>query len=253
MGRSTLIALCSGVLVAFVVASHSCSNNTDVLIVQPDAGPICDLAALHCATGFACVNSVCTQTCPGGNGAACPAGYYCEGDAGFDEVCAPNSPIACIDVTQCPAPQSCFAGLCASQELLGDGGRGNCTSTPPNDGCSPGAICVQTSGTTLACLAMPACSQNGICPVGAAGSTCNVQSDGGRLLEGKQRICLFGLCASAANCPPNLPHCLQQRDAGIEGSQCFSGTTNSPCFTNADCNPGFTCVIAADAGSGVCR
>jgi hypothetical protein len=238
--------------VAAVVASHSCSNDTDVVIVQPDGGPICDLAALHCANGFACVNSVCTQTCPGGSSAACPPGSYCEGDAGFDEVCAPNAAIPCVDITQCPAPQTCFAGLCASQELLGDGGPGTCKSTPPNDGCSAGAICFQTS-STLACVAMPACSVDGTCPPGAAGSTCNVQADGGRLLEGKQRICLIGLCTSSANCPPASPHCIQQPDAGIEATGCFTGTTNSPCFTTADCTPPFNCVLGADAGNGVCR
>jgi hypothetical protein len=144
-------------------------------------------------------------------------------------------------------------GLCASQELLGDGGHDACKNTTPNDGCSPGAICFQTSGTTLACLAMPACSQDGTCPVGQVGSTCNVQPDGGRLLEGKQRICLVGLCASSANCPPSLQHCVQQPDAGIEATGCFNGLTNSPCFTNADCNPGFTCAGADGGASGSCR
>ncbi|MFL5412150.1 MAG: hypothetical protein ACJ79D_12310 [Myxococcales bacterium] len=252
MGRSTLIALCTGGLVAALVASHSCSNDTDVVIVQPDAGPICSLPTQPCTGGLACVNRVCTQTCPGGNSAACPPGYYCEGDAGFDEVCAPVNAIRCVDITQCPAPQTCFQGLCASQERLGDGGVGACSNTPPNDGCSVGAICIQNNATFL-CVAMPACSQDGTCPVGGFGSTCNVQPDGGRLIEGKQRICLFGLCASNANCPPSNAHCVQQPDAGIEASGCFNGLTNSPCFTNADCNPGFTCTGADGGGSGQCR
>jgi hypothetical protein len=253
MGRSTLIALCTGGLVAALVASHSCSNDTQVLIVQPDAGPICNLPNLPCTGGLVCANGVCNQACPGGNSAACPAGYYCQGDAGIDEVCAPNNTIGCVDITQCPAPQTCFLGLCASQERLGDGGLGACSNTPPNDGCSAGAICFQTSGTTLACLAMPACSQDGTCPAGAAGSTCNVQLDGGRFIEGKQRICLVGLCASNANCPPGLPHCVRQPDSGIEGSGCFPGTTNTPCFTDADCQPGLKCTGADGGASGQCR
>jgi hypothetical protein len=243
MGRRTLIALGAGVLAAVAVASHSCSNNTDVVIVQPDGGPVCNLGSLHCTSGLACVNSVCTSTCPGGTG--CPQGYYCEGDSGFDEVCAPNTAIRCIDLTQCPAPQTCTAGLCTSTELLGDGGRGNCSNTPPNDGCSPGALCFQTATATFTCEAMPACSQDGTCPVGPAGSTCNVQPDGGRFLEGKQRICLLGLCASSSNCPAANPHCVSS-GPGIESTRCFPGTTNSPCNTNADCNNG--ACIGADAG-----
>jgi len=254
MGRSTLIALCTGGLVAALVASHSCSNDTDVVIVQPDAGPICSLPTQPCTGGLACVNGVCTQTCPGGNSAACPAGYYCEGDAGFDEVCAPVNAIPCADITQCPAPQSCAQQtLCASSELLGDGGRTACTNNPPNDGCSPGALCFQTNGT-LACVALAACSQNGTCPVGLAGSTCNVQPDGGRFFEGKQRICLLGLCASNANCPPSNQHCLRLPvDAGIEASRCLNGLTNSPCLANTDCNPGFTCTGSDGGFPGVCR
>ena len=167
MGRRTLIALGAGVLAAVAVGTHSCSNDTNVVIVQRDAGPVCNLGSLRCTGGLACVNSVCTQTCIGG--AACPSGYYCEGDSGFDEVCAPNTAIGCFDIIQCPAPQNCTGadptvpvpGLCTSTELLGDGGRGNCSNIPPNDSCSPGALCFQTAQTTFTCEAMPACSQDG--------------------------------------------------------------------------------------------
>jgi hypothetical protein len=260
MGRRTLIALGAGVLAAVAVASHSCSNDTQVQIAQPDAGPVCNLGSLRCTgAGTTCVNSVCTATCVGG--AACPQGYYCEGDSGFDEICAPNTAFSCFDVTQCPAGQTCTGvdltgpvpvpGFCTSQELLGDGGRQNCSNTPPNDGCSPGALCFQTAVGTFTCEAMPACSQDGTCPPTGGGSTCNVRADGGRLLEGKQRICLLGLCSANSDCPSTRPHCVHG-DGGIENTACFTGTLNSSCFTSADCNAPLKCT-GADAGvAGLC-
>jgi hypothetical protein len=244
MGRSTLIAVAAALLAVAAFASHSCSNDVDQTIVQADGGQICNFANAPCTGGLACINSICTQSCAAG--AVCPTGSYCEGDAGFDDVCAPNAAIACATPSDCPAPQGCLSGLCVSNELLADGGRGNCSLTPPNDGCAAEALCFQI-GATVACVGLPACSQDGTCPVGGQGATCNVQSDGGRLLDGKQRICLSGFCAATKDCPTSFPHCVTSGDGGIENSGCFAGTTGSPCSSNADCVANATCK-GADAG-----
>jgi hypothetical protein len=248
MGRSTLIAVAAALLAVAAVASHSCSNNPNQTISQPDGGQVCNFANLPCSGGFSCVNGICAQRCPAGT--PCPSGSYCEGDAGFDEVCAPITTTVCADSTQCPAPQVCSFGLCVSGELLGDGGKAACSLTPPNDGCAPGALCFANGGAS-SCVGMPACSQDGTCPAVGEGSTCNVRPDGGRLLAGKQRICLLGFCTGPTDCPANLPHCVNS-GTNIENSGCFAGRTGDPCTSNADCASNKTCAIADGGVLGTC-
>jgi len=238
MGRSSLIPLGAGALVVAVFAASSCSNDaTNVVPAQPDAGVICDFAARGCPAGQACLNGVCAQRCPGGTG--CPAGTYCEGAAAIDEVCAPVQAIACTTFLQCPSPQVCPNGLCTSTELLGDGGRtGNCIPGVADDGCSADGICVSGASGSPSCLGLPACSQDGGCPVGLLGATCNVRPDGGRLFPGKQRICLVSVCESTADCPQTgtqaAPHCVNEK--GALQSFCSPGTKGSPCLAPVDCN-----------------
>jgi hypothetical protein len=247
MGRSSLIPLGAAALVVAVFAASSCAQDSNVVVIpQLDGGTICDFATRGCPPGQACLNSICSERCTGGT--PCPAGTYCEGDAGIDEVCAPVQTIACSSTLQCPAPQSCTVGLCTSSELLGDGGREGCAPGQVDDGCSADGVCITTSGRT-SCFGLPACSQDGGCPVGAAGATCNVRPDGGRLFPGKQRVCLLSFCDGPADCPASIPHCVN--GLGPAKSLCSAGTTNSPCKTGADCNSG-TCGGGTPTTYGTC-
>jgi hypothetical protein len=204
------------------------------------------LAAGRCSADLACVNGVCSARCS--NGAACPAGTYCEGDSGFDEVCAPIAPTVCAETAQCPPPQFCNpnVGMCTSNALLADGGRGACSlSTIPIDGCSPDALCYTGTGGGASCIGLSACNQDGGCPTGQVGATCNVRPDGGRLFAGKQRVCLVSFCDGPSDCPAGAPHCVN--GFGTARSGCSPGTKGFPCVTGADCNTG-TCTPNADAG-----
>jgi hypothetical protein len=233
MGRSSLIPLGAAALVVAVFAASSCSQDPTIVIPpQPDGGPVCDLAARACPPGEACLNSICSARCTAG--AACPPGTYCEGDAGIDEVCAPVQTIACANVLQCPAPQNCAPyGLCTSSELPADGGRGTCFPGRLDDGCSADGVCITGASGTISCLGLPACSQDGGCPVGKLGATCNVRPDGGRLFPGKQRVCLVSFCDGTADCPAALPYCVNE--IGPAQSFCSSGLKGSPCLSPADC------------------
>jgi len=234
MGRSSLIPLGGAALVVAIFAASSCSDDaSNVVIAQPDAGVVCDFAARPCAAVQACLNGICAQRCAGG--AACPAGQYCEGDGGIDQVCAPVEAISCTSFLQCPAPQGCGLGLCTSAELLGDGGRGGCDAGQLDDGCSTDGVCVTNQTTALAsCVGMPACSQDGGCPIGFQGATCNVRPDGGRLFPNKQRVCLASFCDGTADCPSDHPHCVT--GAGPALSFCSNGIKGSSCVNGPDCN-----------------
>jgi hypothetical protein len=261
MGRSALI-LSAAVL-------WGCPSTGGITVtLQPDGGPVCGFLAPPndklqyptCAAGTECVNNVCVPTCADG-GAACPSGTYCEGgSAPAADVCAPVTTATCAKVADCPAPQQCFArisgvsgaGFCASPQRRGDGGYQGCVQHDPNDFCGPDAVCyslVNSTGTALVntCLGLPACSQDGSCPAGAAGSVCNDGNlaDGGQLIPGKGHLCLLSYCVRETDCNP-IGHCFHRTPAQPLGS-CDFGQSGDPCFTNADCINSSGCA-GADGG-----
>jgi hypothetical protein len=256
MGPSTLkriarlparALVAAGVAAAFAVAfsAPSCSSSSST--TRPDGGPVCEHGGPACPTGTACQNGNCVPTCPPGT--ACPAGQYCLGTAPMDQVCAPTSPTLCTSLYDCPTPQNCLIPLCTALEPQADGGATFLCNPDGSvdDKCATDAIClVLLSSNGLAnvqCRGMPACGQNGSCPVGQFGAVCNVQPDGGRILPGKERICLFGFCSSNQDCAGNF--CVHNPDASVGG--CYSGFTGSPCNTSTDCFHDGGC-IGADAG-----
>jgi hypothetical protein len=238
MGRSALI-------LALAAAVWGCPSSGHITInLQPDGGPVCGGDPLPgsptygpCDVGLTCVNRICTPNC----GAGCAAGTYCEGLPPRD-ICAPVQPIACTKNLDCPNPQGCFNGLCASVELRADGGYQPCIpNSEPDDGCGADALCyvLVVSGGTIrnTCVGLPACGQNGSCPAapsGGYGSVCNDgrNPDGGQLMAGKQRICLFGYCTIDGDCD-RTARCFFGTPT-VPG-KCQYGSAGDPCFTNADC------------------
>lgn len=269
MGRSSLIALIAALAVVGAYAACSSDSGGGVNSGRPDGGPQCKIGnvpGFTCTAGTACVNSVCVPTCTGDAG-DCPAGQYCEacatpggcasGALPPRNVCAWNTPISCTKNTDCPFPQNCVGagpsiyGLCQSGEFLGDG-RQNLDCTLDPDNCAPDAICqIQqgANGTFKQCVGLPACGQDGSCPTGIYGSVCNDKNpiDGGQIISGKQRICLYSLCVTNSDCPTNsvaTTHCFRT-DKNVPYGGCKFGQVGDPCFSDADCPQAARCAGAA--------
>jgi hypothetical protein len=247
-GRA-LVAVCVALGFAAAFAGPSCSSS-DISADRPDGGPICQHGGTTCTSGTYCENGNCVATCA--NNVPCPSGQYCLGDAGTDAVCAPNQPLLCTSLFDCPPPQDCLSTMCTTAEPLGDGGLALCNPDGSTvDGCGPDAICLvlqsSNGGTTVQCRGMPACATNAGCPVGQFGSTCNQRPDGGRLLTSKQRICLLGYCTGPIDCASGQ-RCVLDPVPGATFGGCYSGFPGSPCNTPADClNPDAGC-LNKDAG-----
>ena len=264
MGRRTLIALPALAFAALIASGHGCGSTPAP--TQPDGGPVCAHGGAACPAGTDCVNSICTQTCS--DGGACGAGAYCTAAAdpqAAEAVCAPITTIACRTLFDCPSPQRCFHGVCASIEPRADGTKRFCLTGQADDKCGSDAICSQltdpNNGQLISdCLGLPACSQNGACPPGDLGSVCNDgrQLDGGQLFSGKQRLCLPGFCTQDTDCPAQL-HCFSPNRSDALGT-CNNGRAGSPCFTGGDCfnSPQVSCNypdggVDDGGGLGTCR
>jgi len=239
MGRSALI---------LILAAAACSSKDAPPVIgpqRPDGGTPCQAGDSTCRGNLRCVNRNCVPTCPGDAG--CPSGSYCEGPAYPEDVCAPLSPIACAKTFDCPDPQTCFGGLCASGQPRADGGYQLCVlNAGADDGCGPDAVCI-VQGQNV-CAGYPACGQDGGCPQGDIGSACNdgKNPDGGQLIPGKMRICLLGFCTLPSDCPPTSNACFRATLRKPYG-YCNFGLTGSQCFTKADCFNSGACT-GADGG-----
>lgn len=242
MGRSALIL---GTLVCLAAC-----NDTGGTISRIDGGPVCQAGDNSCAPGTRCVNRVCTPACA--SDGSCPAGSYCEGPAPVEDVCAANVPIICKQTLDCPRPQYCLGGLCASGQTRADGGFQGCVLGSVNDACGPDAVCFQTQNGNQ-CLGMPACASNGGCPIGTSGAVCNDgrNPDGGQLFPGKQRICVYGFCAIDTDCTQRA-HCFHPAPGNPLGN-CNFGVAGDPCFSNADCIGSSACSVPDGGTLGVCH
>jgi hypothetical protein len=257
MGRSALAAAFTVVFV--VVASGSaCTDTGSSNVTRPDGGTPCQAGDTTCASNELCSNRTCVPTCPGG--ASCMPGMYCAGATSPSDVCAPITVTTCTGNQDCPNPQLCFqGGLCASLELRADGGVQPCANDDSN--CAPDAICLPLATNTGSinenCVGMPACSQDGGCPIGLFGSVCNDLPDGGKIVANKQRICLFPKCLVDTNCNPQS-HCFRTVIGSVAG-ECFYGVTGDPCYAKPDCLNATDCVDSSDGGVlqsgvlGVCK
>lgn len=249
MGRSALIG--------FFVLFAACKSQDPY--ARPQGGAVCDNGNSACGANMRCVNRNCTATCPGQS--ACASGNYCGGAAAPDDVCQPDTPRSCLFSTDCPDPQDCFWGLCASTEFESDGGYYPCTPTAtpgaaPDD-CPSDSVCIRYGPTlpdggevpgALECTSLPACGKGDTCPPGDLGNLCNADGkmpDGGRPFPGKARMCLRGLCMRDSDCNSAL-HCFHGSLMPGYGD-CQAGSSGDPCFTAADC-PGAKACAGADGG-----
>lgn len=228
-------------LTVVLLASSPGCGGTDP--TQPDGGTICNQGDKNCPAGTRCVSRNCVPTCE--DGGPCPAGLYCEAPQGPVAICSPVTPKSCVSSLECPAPQVCSGGICSSIELREDGGTQGCVLTA-NDHCAPDSICYQQFNSTgLAfnlCLGLPHCGQDGSCPVGARGTTCNQLADGGFVFAGKERLCLYGFCVDSSNCPQRT-NCFHFAPGDTLG-QCKAGAAGDPCLSGEDCTNSKYCQLA---------
>ena len=237
MGRSALkAAFCAAALAGAAAAlSGSCSKEPPAQGTQPDGGQVCQSGGHECGAGTRCANRICTATCTGG--ASCGAGNYCPG-AAPEDVCAPIAPKTCKADLDCPVPQQCLFGRCVSSELLADGGFQFCNLGAVDDHCAPDAVCYPI-GFGPSCFGLSPCGQDGSCPGTAISNVCNHLPDGGTLIAGKERVCIFLYCSTNADCgkdPANGAQSVCFR--GVAHSTygaCQFGSVGDPCFSDADC------------------
>ncbi len=234
--------MATGVALAVVLLAGSPGcGSTDV--VRPDGGTVCDQGDQRCAAGTRCTNRNCVPTCD--DGGPCPAGSYCEAPQGPVAICSPITPSACRSLYDCPSPQICASGICLSYELREDGGTQGCISNASNDHCAPDSLCYQdTSRGQLLnrCLGLPHCGQDGSCPIGNKGTACNQLPDGGFIVPGKERICLYDFCVDSSNCPSGTA-CFHYLQASLSG-QCKQGAAGDPCYSGEDCFSSSYCQLA---------
>ena len=235
MGRSTLISL---VLLA------ACSDGGPSQPERPDGGQFCTAGSHTCPGGTRCVNSYCTPTCTGGT--ACPAGTFCGGPTFPDDVCAPVTPVTCNSPVACPVAHTCLLGRCLSLEVIGDGGQELCTTGVAQDKCAPDAVCYNIGGANN-CIGLPSCGQDGGCPAGAISAACNLQPDGGHIIEGKAPICPLTQCAISTDCIPTA--LCAHAFSNVTFGTCQFGITNDACSSYADCASAAVCHFP-DAGPG---
>lgn len=172
-----------------------------------------------CPDGLFCFNGLCALGCT--NNDNCADDQYCDTSS---LLCQNNEVPSCDGDGDCLGDQVCVSGLCSTAPE-----STACTPAASPDGCESNAICFEDESTT-SCYTMPACAEDGSCPVGAGGAVCN---DG--YVPNKDRICLLGACETAEHCPGDS---ICARPAGNALGFCSSGAVGSPCTDGTECASG---------------
>jgi len=171
-----------------------------------------------CGDGLFCFNGLCALGCT--NNDNCADDQYCDTSS---LLCQNNEVPSCQGNGDCFGEQLCLEGLCSTPPT-----STTCTPNGSPDGCDSNAICFEDD--VAACYTMPACGEDGSCPVGFGGAVCN---DG--YLPEKDRICLLGGCETAAHCPDDW---VCTKPGGSVLGVCGDGGLGSPCTDASECNSG---------------
>ncbi len=198
---------------------------------SPDGFEPCSNAN-PCPDGQFCFNGLCALGCTTDDN--CADNQYCDTTS---LLCQNVEVPTCEDADDCFGDQVCVGGLCSTPPVSTE-----CMPAGSPDGCGSNAVCfAEDDEGAAACYTMPACAEDGSCPVGLSGATCN---DG--YFPDKDRICLVGACESQANCPSDWS-CVQ--GAGLPLGICSSGLIGSVCLEDDHCSTG-SCMITF--GIGIC-
>ena len=174
-----------------------------------------------CPDGLFCFNGLCALGCT--NNDNCADDQYCDTSS---LLCQNSEVSGCGGDDDCFGEQLCLEGLCSTSPVSAE-----CNPAGSPDGCDSDAVCfVQDEDETTACYSMPACGEDGSCPLGQGGAVCN---DG--YLPNKDRICLLGACETTEHCPGDWV--CAKPSGGVLGF-CSSGTLGSPCTDGTECASG---------------
>lgn len=195
----------------------------------------CD-AGNPCPDGQFCFNGICAIGC--NSDGDCASNQYCDTDG--DRLCH-NKTVETCPETPCAEGQECVNGFCSA------GATETCMAMPNGeDGCAKNELCIAEPDKeeSYKCYAFPACAADDTCPVGSNGAVCNTG-----LLPNKDRICLVGACADAAeHCPPD-DKCV--KFTGEQIGSCSSGAFGDLCNVAADCVSNM-CNVFIPGQPGIC-
>lgn len=217
---------------------------------NPDLAPAIPGCTAHdkCAGGSTCVNGVCYSACT--QDKDCAANQYCDSSMTGDYLCHSNAVTAC-PAMPCAGSQICVNGLCSTPPPGFPCGVSS-PFDPYNDHCGKDAVCLTPAVvdgkvvTDPNCYTFELCPKDGVCPVSSGGSLCN---DG--IIMGKSRICLAGLCKTAANCPAKWS-CVFSTDQTVLYGKCTTGEAGTACGKAADCVSS-TCKAPYQGAFGICQ
>jgi hypothetical protein len=199
-----------------------------------DAEVIACIGGSLCPDGRSCANGVCLVECS--DDPQCRSDEYC-----VDGLCQPKVVPTCNFDSDCAATQECSNRVCTAP------GTGVCDPADTlQDGCPAHALCIEDLDSDEgvgACYSMPACAEDGSCPVGVVGSVCNLD-----YLPNKARICMIGICENGSHCPAQWS-CIRY-GAEVLGA-CSDGSFGSPCVLDGDCLSG-NCFPLPGLDGGVC-
>lgn len=173
-----------------------------------------------CPDGLFCFNGLCALGCT--NNDNCADDQYCDTSS---LLCQNSEVPSCGGEADCLGEQLCLQGLCSTPPP-----STACNPAGSPDGCESDAICFADEDESTACYTMPACGEDGSCPVGIGGAVCNDD-----YVPNKDRICLLGACETAEHCPADSA-CV--RPAGSALGICGNGTIGSPCTDATECSSG---------------
>ncbi len=190
-----------------------------------------------CPDGQFCFNGICALGC--NSDGDCASNQYCDTD--FDRLCHNRTVTTCPD-TPCAEGQTCTNGLCSAPPVEAD-----CTPRLDggDDGCDEYSLCRPEDESTTACYSFPPCDENGECPVGLVGATCNTG-----IIPNKAAFCMTGACETVENCPANWS-CVKTDTAPI--GDCSDGTTGAPCLVDDDCQGDLVCNVPFVGEPGFCE